>query len=185
MTVEGVRIHAVDSAAEIGRPDGRAIVLIHGAGLDHRDWTFGFLHRLDRSWRVLAFDRPGFGGSERPSGMASALPATQARLLHAAARELGVDHAVIVGHSWGGAVAMGWGLEAPETVAGIVSLAGALTPWSLAVTMDNARRLQAAARQALGSGGLRAAAVSALADSFDPDDIPAGYIDHVRTDLGG
>lgn len=185
VSVEGVRIHAVDRASRrrAARASETAVILIHGAGVDHRDWTFDFINRIDRRWRVVAFDRPGFGASERPNGAASALPATQARILRGAAAALGVRQAVVVGHSWGGAVAMAWGVDAPDTTLGVASFAGAVAPWSLANAIKNGRRIQAAARTAFGSGGLQAAAVDALSESFSPGHVPKGYFDHMATEL--
>ena len=177
--VEGLLLHAMDRA---GDDQSTAVILIHGAGLDHRDWTFSFLEGLPRSLRVLAFDRPGFGGSSRPS-IAGGLPTTQARLLRSAAASLGVERAVLVGHSWGGAVAMAWGLDAPESTLGVVSLAGAVAPWSLASSIAHGRRMRAAARMALRPGGLRAAAIEGLAESFSPAGIPNGYLEHIATEL--
>ena len=180
--VEDVLIHAVERPARGRGARSRAVVLIHGAGVDHRDWTFGFMNKIDPRWRVLAFDRPGFGASGRPSGAASALPATQARILLKAAREFGVEQTVVVGHSWGGAVAMAWGLAAPEETLGVASLAGAVAPWSLSNAIKNGRRIQSAARTALGDG-LRAAALEAMAESFAPDPVPRGYAAHMETEL--
>ena len=50
-------------------------------------------------YRVIAFDRPGHGWSERKSGLSEAEPARQARAHCRGLRRLGVRHAVIVGHS--------------------------------------------------------------------------------------
>lgn len=178
-TVGGVRIFAAE------RPGARveakrAVVLIHGAGVDHRDWTHRFIALTPPSWRVLAVDRPGFGRSERPGGPASALPATQARILRAAVRAFGVREACLVGHSWGAAAAMAWALEAPDDVAGVVSLAGAIGPWSLATSVANARRMTEATRTAL-SGDVAGAARTALTDGFAPQRAPSGYHAHIAS----
>lgn len=181
---EEVLIHAVERPSRLSRSNSaRAIVLIHGAGVDHRDWTFSFIDKIDPSWRVLAFDRPGFGASTRRSGAASALPANQARLLRKAAESFDVEEAIVVGHSWGGAVAMAWGLGAPENTLGVASLAGAVAPWSLSNAIKNGRRMRSAAMTAFGEGGMRAAALEAMADSFAPQSIPKGYVEHMATEL--
>lgn len=207
---EGVRIHAVEAAPprrkEISSSDATTIVLIHGAGLDHRDWTFSMTSTLRAELgpkvRIIAFDRPGFGDSERPRGSAAGLPAAQARLLRKAAAAFGVRNAVLVGHSWGGAVAMAWALaaqadggapdgavlsDAPEVI-GVASLAGAILPWSFAQSLKNARRVGEAARLAWSSGGMNAtgmgaAAKAALSDAFHPNQPPEGYLAHIATEL--
>ncbi|MEO1328578.1 MAG: alpha/beta hydrolase [Pseudomonadota bacterium] len=178
---EGFPISGVERPARgrLRTTPGEAVILIHGAGLDHRDWTFGFIQAVDPSRRVIAFDRPGFGGSGRPR-LSGALPATQARLLRLATSALGVRRAVLVGHSWGGAVAMAWALQDPDGVAGVVSLAGAVAPWSLASSIAHGRRMREAARTSFSSGGVRQAALDAMAESFQPAPIPEGYVAHVE-----
>ena len=177
--VEDLSLHAMERP---GKTDDLAVVLVHGAGLDHRDWTFGFIDRIAPTWRILAFDRPGFGGSERPT-LGGALPATQARLMRAAIKAMGVERAVLVGHSWGGAVVTAWALDAPETVSGVVSLAGAVMPWSLNTSMAHSRRIRSAAAAAFRPGGLRQAALDGIVESFSPEAIPDGYVEHVQTDM--
>jgi pimeloyl-ACP methyl ester carboxylesterase len=114
--VEGVRLHYVSAGA------GPPVVLLHGNPGFVRDFAPGLVDSLALHFRVLALDRPGHGYSERPSGPLSH-PGGQARLIQSALRELGVDRPVLVGHSWGGALALLYTLEYPEDVAGLVLLA--------------------------------------------------------------
>ena len=123
VTVEGQRIHVLD------RGTGPAVVLIHGLSGNLRDFTSSLVEPLSQSHRVLAFDRPGIGYSERPGG-AWCDPLCQARLIHGAVQAMGVSRAVILGHSWGGAVAMAYGLAYPDEVQGVLDLAGATHPWT-------------------------------------------------------
>ena len=60
--------------------------------------------------RVIAFDRPGFGYSDRPHGSAWSA-GTQAELLRDAFAVLGINRPVVLGHSWGAAVALALGLN--------------------------------------------------------------------------
>ena len=69
---------------------------------------------------VIAFDRPGLGFSGRPAAAPTSVWRLQAALLRGALARLGVARATLVGHSFGGAVALAWALEAPETVAGLL-----------------------------------------------------------------
>ncbi|MCI4665476.1 MAG: alpha/beta hydrolase [Neomegalonema sp.] len=180
--IDGCLVHALERPARARKcaaAAAPAIILIHGAGLDHRDWTFDFLNRLDPRRRVLIFDRPGFGRSERPGGFASALPNVQARLLRHAAAAFGVRQATIVGHSWGGAVAMAWGLEAPQSVVGVVSLAGAVAPWSFASTLRNGAQMRERALTALAAGGRRKALEHTFEVAFAPARAPRGYLAHI------
>lgn len=118
MKVDGVRLHYSD------RGEGSPIVLIHGNAVSGDDWnTSGVAELLLESHRVIIFDRPGFGYSERPRGHLWTAP-QQAELLHKALRQLGVERAVVVGHSWGTIVALALAQRHQAEVAGLVLLSG-------------------------------------------------------------
>ncbi len=116
VTVTGVRLHYV--SAGVGAP----VVLLHGNPGFVRDFAPGLLDSLQLRFRVLAFDRPGHGHSERPRG-ALATPVGQARLIRDALWELGVQRPILVGHSWGGTPALIYALRYPDEIAGLVLLA--------------------------------------------------------------
>ena len=59
---------------------------------------------------MIAFDRPGFGYSDRPHGSAWSA-GTQADLLRDAFAVLGVNRPIVLGHSWGAAGRPGSGVE--------------------------------------------------------------------------
>lgn len=107
---------------------GAPVVLIHGASGNMRDWTFSIGPELAVEREVLAVDRPGFGYSDRPPGV-SGDPRAQAAMLRQAVAAMGVQRPVVVGHSFGGAVAMAWALQTPEAVAGAVVISGVTTPY--------------------------------------------------------
>jgi pimeloyl-ACP methyl ester carboxylesterase len=83
---------------------------------------------LARRHRVILVDRPGHGWSERDS-LGSSTPAIQARMIDEALEKLGVTRAIVVGHSWAGALAPALALENPARVAGLVMLAPVTHPW--------------------------------------------------------
>ena len=114
--MEGVRLHYVCEG------EGPPVVLLHGNSGFVRDYSTTVLDRLARDYRACAFDRPGHGYSERPAGGEAATPAAQARLIREASRELGMEEAVLVGHSWGGALGLAYALEHPDDVSGLVLL---------------------------------------------------------------
>jgi len=119
---DGVRLHYLD------RGSGPALVLLHGNGVCADDFAYsGLLETLSERYRVIAFDRPGFGYSERPRSTLWT-PDAQARLLHHALQEIGVDSAIVLGHSWGTMVALAMGLQAPGFVRGLVLLSGYYYP---------------------------------------------------------
>ena len=184
--VNGTRVHYIQK----GR--GPDVVLIHGAGGNLRDFTFSLVDRLARDYRVTAFDRPGLGHTGRAddsyAGAFNARaesPQVQAALLAAAARRIGVDRPVVVGHSYGGSVAMAWGLD--HDAAAVVSLAGAIMPWPGDL---------GAQYRVLGSsfgGAVVAPFATAFASDaqvrdvvrgiFAPQPVPEGYVDHVGPGL--
>jgi pimeloyl-ACP methyl ester carboxylesterase len=120
--VDGVRLHYLEQGA------GPAIVLLHGNGVMAEDFEFsGLLARLAQTHRVIAFDRPGFGYSDRPAGT-DWTPEAQAHLFHDALQALGVDRPIVVGHSWGTLVALALALDHPASVRGIALLGGYYYP---------------------------------------------------------
>src|SRR3954449_9570700 len=93
--IDGVRLHYLERGA------GTPVVLIHGNVVTAEDWVLsGVLDRVAERHRVVAFDRPGYGHSERPRGSAWAA-AAQAALVRRALARLGIERPVVVGHSWG------------------------------------------------------------------------------------
>jgi pimeloyl-ACP methyl ester carboxylesterase len=131
--VDGLRIHYVDASPGDRPDDPRPPVLfIHGASgnLDEPRAALG-PHLSDR--RVVWFDRPGHGHSARgPRTMAA--PSEQARVAAGLLDRLGVDRAIVVGHSLGGSVAAAMGVLFPEKVAGLVFVSPATHPWPGGVT---------------------------------------------------
>ncbi len=120
--VDGVRLHYTD------RGTGRPVVLLHGNAVSGHDFdTSGVAEALIRSNRVIIFDRPGFGHSERPRGRAWTA-AQQAALLHKALDLLRARCPVIVGHSWGTLVALELALTHPADTAGLVLISGYYFP---------------------------------------------------------
>ncbi len=122
ITVDGTRLHYID------RGTGTPVVLLHGNGSMIGDFvSSGITERLGPGHRVITFDRPGFGYSERPSGQTWG-PFEQAKLLSRAFSLLEIEQPIVVGHSWGTLVALALALEAPEKVAGLVLLSGYYYP---------------------------------------------------------
>jgi pimeloyl-ACP methyl ester carboxylesterase len=87
----------------------------------------GLVDSLAQSHRAIAFDRPGFGHTERPRGQ-SWDAAEQAALLPTAFARLGIERPIVVGHSWGTLVALALALDHPEQVSGLVLASGYYYP---------------------------------------------------------
>jgi pimeloyl-ACP methyl ester carboxylesterase len=125
--VDGRRVHYVQAGT------GPDVVLLHGASGNVRDFTLGFMARLTDRYRVTAFDRPGLGHTDPepaftgPFDARAEDPVAQARILARATKRIGIRDEVVLGHSYGGAVAMAWALDHDPAAAVIVS--GATQPW--------------------------------------------------------
>jgi len=120
--IDGIRLHYVE------RGTGQPLVLLHGNGTMIQDFeTSGLIDRAAKNHRVIVFDRPGYGYSERPRSTIWT-PQAQAQLLHRALLFLNVEQPILVGHSWGALVAVSMALEFPEYVKSLVLLSGYYYP---------------------------------------------------------
>ncbi len=180
VTVEGKRVHAHVQGT------GPDVVLIHGAGGNARDFTFDLVGRLAADFRVIAFDRPGFGFSD-DLGEAGASPLVQAAHLQKAAVLLGVRRPVVLGHSYGGSVAMGWALTDPGDTRGVVIVSGATMPWDGGLDawyhVTGGRIGGVTVVPLLTAFVPDARTETALTGIFAPDPVPAGYGAHVGPGL--
>lgn len=123
VTVDGLRVHALTMG------NGPHLVLIHGASGQLRD-LLPLMRHLAPQFRVTAFDRPGLGHSQS-LGAADVSPAAQARHLARAAEQMGLKAPIVLGQSYGGAVALAWGLEVtgPLAASALVLVSAAVLPW--------------------------------------------------------
>jgi pimeloyl-ACP methyl ester carboxylesterase len=115
LELDGARLHYLDEGpadtGTTGRSGGQPVVLLHGNTVMLDDWIVsGVFDLAARTRRAVAFDRPGFGYSERPRDR-SWTPAAQASLLRRACRRLGVERPVV-----------------PQEVAGLVLISGYYYP---------------------------------------------------------
>jgi pimeloyl-ACP methyl ester carboxylesterase len=126
--VEGGRLHIVEMMPQ-GRAPEATVLLLHGASGSSGDPLLALGERLARRFRVIAVDRPGSGWSDRVAGESAASPAAQARIIRDLLARLGVAQAIIVGHSWSGALATNLALDHAEIVSGLVLLSPVTHPW--------------------------------------------------------
>ena len=116
--VDGIRLHYIE------RGDGPPLVMLHGMGALVQDFLgSGLIDRAAERYRVIAFDRPGYGYSERPRDQMWPAEA-QAALIQAALVKLGIERPVVLGHSWGTLPALALALNYPDQVHGLVLLSG-------------------------------------------------------------
>jgi pimeloyl-ACP methyl ester carboxylesterase len=123
--VQRLRQHVVELGATAA--DAPPIVVIHGAGCNLEDMRLAFGQALAARHRVILIDRPGMGWSKR-RGRDGSSPRYQAAILRDVLDQIGVERAIIVGHSWGGAVAASFALDHPDRTAALALLASPLYP---------------------------------------------------------
>jgi pimeloyl-ACP methyl ester carboxylesterase len=120
--IDGVRLHYVE------RGSGRPLVLLHGNGSMIQDFeSAGLIDLAARDYRVIAFDRPGFGHSSRPRNVIWS-PEAQADLFNEALDRLNVRQAIVLGHSWGASVAIALATRHPSMVQSLVLASGYYFP---------------------------------------------------------
>jgi pimeloyl-ACP methyl ester carboxylesterase len=123
-----------------GKPGPHELVLLHGQPGSPADWL-PLAGRLPAQLHTVAADRPGYGSSPLAAGGFAA----NARALLDDLDARGVRHAVLVGHSYGGGVALSAASLAPERVAAVVLLAsigpGCVNGWDRLLAAPGAGRL--------------------------------------------
>jgi pimeloyl-ACP methyl ester carboxylesterase len=103
------------------------LVLIHGNGTLIQDFTInGLVERLSQDYRVIVIERPGYGYSSRPRRIWT--PRAHASLYQEALQQLGVEQAIVLGHSWGTLVAVALAIQAPSLVRSLVLVSGYYFP---------------------------------------------------------
>jgi len=114
-TIDGYDVHYID------RGDGPAMVMVHGFG----GQTYNYRKLIPwfaRTYRVIAVDLKGYGYSKRDAST-DLTHTGQVRMLHGLLGHLGIDRAVFVGHSMGGAVVQRFAATYPEMCEALVLIA--------------------------------------------------------------
>lgn len=184
ITVNGHNLHTLVLGPDDGSVPG--LVLIHGSSGNLRDFTLSLAARLARDYRVFLFDRPGLGYSDRINRTGAPL-ALQAAHLSAAARQLGARAPIVVGQSYGGAVALAWAVHQRENLSAVVSLAGVSHDWDTGL----GRYYSIVSHPWIGPIAITlitawvpdATVSNALREVFKPQPVPDGYDAHIGTGL--
>src|ERR1700676_2229945 len=133
---EGVRLHWLEWAPP-GTPEPPAIFLLHGLSSNARYWERVARRMTNR--RLVALDQRSHGLSDAPpTGYGLELLAADAGHV---IRELGLNRPVIVGHSWGGPVALEAGARLGELVSGVALMDGPIASISESITWEDASRM--------------------------------------------
>lgn len=125
--IGGYRINCIH-LAKPDKADLPPLVFIHGASGNLQDQVEAFAARLQGRAEMLFVDRPGHGYSER-GGPENAFPSGQADAIASLMTKLSIGRAIIVGHSFGGAIAAAFAVRHSQKTAGLLFLAPATHPW--------------------------------------------------------
>lgn len=138
LDVNNVRLHFIMR----GDPDAPPLVMFHGNGTMLQDFAIsGLVDKAASKFRVICFDRPGFGHSSRPRSVIWS-PERQADLFAAALARLGIERTLVLGHSWGTLVALALAARNSELVKGLVLASGYYFPtWRFDVWFASAAAL--------------------------------------------
>lgn len=168
------RVHMV-----IKGDHGPAVVLIHGASGSARDLTFDLAPELAKRYRVFVPDRPGFGYSD-PLPADQDTIENQAKLLQKATKLAGADDPIVLGHSYGGAVAIAWAVYQPDTLSGLVPVSAPSHSWDsglpLLYEITSPPLGQAVVVPLISAWTPPAIIRSEVESVFTPQEMPIGYL---------
>lgn len=173
--VDGVRLHFLERGA------GPPLVLLHGNGATLQDFMLsGLVDVAAEQYRVIAFDRPGFGYSERPRSTVWTASA-QAGIIMSALDKLKIQRPIVLGHSWGTLAALAMAVEHPGRIAALVLMSGyyfpsprpdvpLFAPPAIPILGD-------VLRHTVSPIAGRAMAPAVFKAMFSPEDVPANIAD--------
>ncbi|EEE38097.1 hypothetical protein RKLH11_1938 [Rhodobacteraceae bacterium KLH11] len=180
LDVDGIAVHAVVMGA------GPDVVLIHGSSGNTRDMTFALAPILADNYRVIVFDRPGLGYSERFNSDGETI-VEQAEILQRAAAQLGAEKPIVAGQSYGGSVSLAWAVTRPENISALVLIAPAAIPWETPLdtfnTIGSTSAGNALALPLISAYVPDWYVSKALDRVFAPQKAPEGYAEHFGPEL--
>lgn len=111
---------------QAGMEHKRTILLVHGLGERGMAYWYSVIPHLAKNYHVIAFDLPGFGHSEKPSGRYT--PTNYAKVVSSVVKSYARKNLTVIGHSMGGAVSIKYAANSPEKVKRLilVGVAGVL-----------------------------------------------------------
>ena len=123
IVADGLRIRAIEERPSVERDD--PVLMIHGLGGWAENWSEILPAVAATGRRAIAFDLPGFGGSERPRRNTYFHPERPfyAPFVFSVLDALGIERAHVAGHSLGGAIAFTAAVWRPERVRSLTLVA--------------------------------------------------------------
>jgi len=114
ITIDGNRIHYIQKGT------GSDVLLVHGLPGSIEDWE-DVIDLLAETYRVTAFDRPGFGASSEDNVRATIEQNAETVIM--LIKKLGLHNVVLVGHSYGGSTILRVAIKDPEPVKAYIAIA--------------------------------------------------------------
>lgn len=177
---DGADIHA------IVRGQGAPVLMIHGASANAREYLHTLSPHLEgRDIQMIVPDRPGHGYSSRPENAHDL--GRQAELMQIAVRTQTEAPVIVVGHSFGGAVALRFAMDYPDLTRAVILIAPVTHDWGEGgVALYNS----IAALPVLGHAFSQFAplvgpdiARKSLDTLFSPAPVPENYAENLGVDL--
>ena len=165
---------------------GPDLVMIHGSSGNMRDLILALEDTLATHFRVIIFDRPGLGYSDRMSHAGDKF-IDQAMTLRDAAKKLGAEKPIVLGHSLGGIVSIAWATQAPDDLSALALVSPVVmpfdTPTSTYYKMNKHPIIGPFVNHFIGAFHYEGAIQVGLDEVFAPDPPPAGYREGMGVEL--
>lgn len=132
-----VPVHGIaTNVLDVG--EGSPVLLLHGSGPGvsaFANWRLT-MPALAEEHRVVAFDQPGFGYTERPPGATYDMGQWTAHVI-GVLDALGLERVHLVGNSFGGAIALSVATQYPERVDRLVLMGSVGVPFAITKGLDD------------------------------------------------
>jgi pimeloyl-ACP methyl ester carboxylesterase len=137
------RTHVVEWS---GRANASTILLVHGLASNAKMWNL-VAPKLARTFHVVALDQRSHGLTPVPADNDFGFSAV-CEDMHLVCKELGITRPVVVGHSWGGNVALEYATRYADSVAGVVMIDGGYLSLREVMTWSQVEKMMAPPRWA-------------------------------------
>ena len=120
--IDGYNIHYTDIGS------GQPVVLLHSQPANERQFDL-LKNKLKENYRVISIDRPGMGYSEGPKINSSERLFLQAEIISKLLDEIIDEKPIVVGHSYGGALALSLALYEEKNIKKLILVNTVSHPW--------------------------------------------------------
>lgn len=106
---------------------GIPVIMIHGSDGTLYNFQRSIFAQVATEFRAIAVDRPDHGYSDAPPDRALTIP-FNVEAIREGVKRMGIHRPIVVGYSYGGAVALKWAADYPDELAGLVLISPAAYP---------------------------------------------------------